>query len=49
MAAWGKWTALVGGIIAVIGQFWGGPGMSPNIYLPVIGGIVAVVGALGSE
>lgn len=49
MAAWGKWTALVGGVIAAVGQFWGGPGMSSNIYLPLIGGVVAVVGALGAD
>jgi hypothetical protein len=42
--AWGKWVALVGGIIAVIGQFWGA-----GYYLPAIGGVVAVVGALGSK
>jgi hypothetical protein len=47
MAAWGKWTALVGGIIAVVGQFWGGA--DPNYYLPLIGGVVAVVGALGAN
>jgi hypothetical protein len=43
MAAWGKWTALVGGVIAVIGQF------VPTYYLAAIGGVVAVVGALGAE
>lgn len=43
MAAWGKWVAIVGGVIAIIGQFWGG-----NYYLPVIGGVVAIVGALAS-
>jgi hypothetical protein len=47
MAAWGKWTALVGGIIAVVGQFWGGA--DPNYYLPLIGGVVAVIGALGTN
>ena len=41
MASNGKWIALVGGVIAVIGQFWGG-----NYYLPLIGGVVAVIGAL---
>jgi hypothetical protein len=44
MAEWGKWTALVGGIIAVIGQFWGA-----SMYIPLIGGIVAIIGALGSD
>jgi hypothetical protein len=44
MAAWGKWTALIGGVIAVIGQFLG-----VGIYLPLIGGVAAIVGALGSD
>ena len=43
MAAWGKWTALVGGVIAVVGQW------IPDYYLAAIGGVVAVVGALGTE
>lgn len=42
--AWGKWTALVGAIIAIIGQFRGA-----DFFLPLIGGVVALVGALGSE
>jgi len=42
--AWAKWTALVGGVIAVLGQFWGA-----SMYLPLIGGVVAVIGALGSQ
>jgi hypothetical protein len=42
--AWGKWTALVGAIIAIVGQFWGA-----TYFLPLIGGVVALVGALGSE
>ncbi|MDD5191626.1 MAG: hypothetical protein PHH54_02110 [Candidatus Nanoarchaeia archaeon] len=44
MAAWGKWVAIVGGVIAIIGQFWGA-----TYYLPVIGGVVAIVGGLGAE
>lgn len=43
MASWGKWLAVVGGIVAVIGQFWG-----VTYYLPLIGGVVAVIGALAS-
>ena len=45
MADTGKWIAVLGGVVAVVGQFWGGPGMTPNIYLPVIGGAIAVIGA----
>jgi len=44
MAMWGKWTAIVGGVLAVIGQFWGA-----SFYLPLLGGLVAVVGGFGSE
>ena len=46
MKNWQKWFVVVGGIVAVIGQFWGGPGMSPNIYLPLIGGVLALIGGL---
>jgi hypothetical protein len=41
--AWAKWTALVGGVIAVLGQF------VPGYYLALVGGVVAVIGALGSQ
>ena len=44
MADLGKWLAIIGGIVAVIGQFWGGPGMTSNYYLPVVGGALAVIG-----
>jgi len=43
MAGWGSWVALVGGVIALIGQFWGA-----SYYLPALGGIVAVIGAVGA-
>ena len=43
MAAWGKWTAVVGGVLAIIGQFAGG------FYLALIGGLLAVVGGFGSD
>jgi len=39
--AWGSWTALVGGIVAAIGQWY------PDAWLPLIGGIIAIVGAFG--
>ena len=42
MASWGSWVALVGGVLAVLGQ-WMATG-----WLPVVGGVVAVVGALGT-
>ena len=41
--AWAKWTALVGGVIAVLGQF------VPGYYLALVGGVVAVIDALGSQ
>lgn len=46
MASSSKLLIIIGGIIAIIGQFWGGPGMSPDLYLPLIGGAVAVIGGL---
>jgi hypothetical protein len=39
MAEWGKWVAIIGGIVAVVGQFWG-----VAYYLPLIGGVLAVIG-----
>ena len=42
MAGWGSWVALVGGVLAVIGQWFA------TTWLPVVGGVVAVVGALGA-
>ena len=43
MAAWAMWLAIIGGIIAVIGQFWGA-----DYYLSLIGGVVAVIGGIVS-
>ncbi len=40
--AWGAWVALIGGIVAVVGEF------VPGAYLALIGGVVAVVGAIGA-
>lgn len=40
----GKWLAIVGGVLAVLSQWYGA-----NIYLPVIGGVLAVVGGFLSE
>ena len=39
MASNASTIAIVGGVIAVIGQFWGS-----NYWLPAIGGVVAVIG-----
>jgi hypothetical protein len=35
-----NWLALLGGAVAVIGQFWG-----TSYYIPLVGGIIAIVGA----
>lgn len=43
MANTGMTVALIGGVIAVIGQFWGGA--DPNYYLPLIGGVIAIIGS----
>ena len=44
-----KVAVLIGGVVAIVGQFWGGPGMSPNIYLPLIGGAIALIAGLMIE
>jgi len=41
MANNSKVIILIGGIVAIIGQFWGA-----DYYLPLIGGAVAVIGGL---
>lgn len=38
MASGTSWGALVGGLIAIVGQFWGA-----NYWLPVIGGAIALI------
>lgn len=40
--AWGSWVALIGGIVAIIGQW------ATGAWLPLIGGVVAVIGAIGA-
>ena len=44
MAGYGKWVAIVGGVLAVIGTWW-----LTSIYLSAIGGAVAIVGGLMSD
>ena len=39
MAA-GKWLVIIGGLLAVISQFWGA-----GYYLALIGGLLAIIGA----
>jgi hypothetical protein len=39
--AWQKWAIIVGGVLAIIGQWKGG-----DIYLPAIGGVLVLIGAL---
>ncbi|MDO8467670.1 MAG: hypothetical protein Q7S56_01835 [Nanoarchaeota archaeon] len=48
MAAWGKWTAVVGGIVAVVGQFVA-TDANNHYWLPLVGGVLAVIGGFGSE
>lgn len=33
------WLSVIGGIVAIVGQFWG-----PEYYLPLIGGVLALIG-----
>jgi len=40
-ASWQKWVIVLGGVVAIVGQFWGA-----GYYLPLIGGAVAAVVAL---
>lgn len=42
MAKATKWLVLVGGVIAVVGQWWG----ADSYYLPLIGGALAIIGGL---
>lgn len=42
MANWGSWVAIVGGIIALVGQWYTGA------WLPAIGGVVAIIGGIGA-
>ena len=47
MGEWQKWAIIVGGILAVIGQWWGaGTNAGPNLFLPLIGGVLALLGGL---
>ena len=43
MAGWQSWLALVGGILAIVGEFW-----SNTIYLSTIGGVLAIIGGIGA-
>ena len=39
---WQMWLALIGGILAVIGNFW-----VNTYYLSAIGGVLAIIGSFG--
>lgn len=41
---WNKWLVIIGGIVAVIGQFWGF-----DYYLPLIGGVLALIGGFAGK
>jgi len=43
MSQWGKWLAIIGGVVAIVGEF------AVGFYLALIGGILAVVGGFGSK
>lgn len=42
MAGWQSWLALIGGILAVVNQWWGA-----EFYLGVIGGVLAIIAGAG--
>ncbi len=39
---WQMWLALIGGILAVIGNWW-----ANNFYLSTIGGVLAIISSFG--
>lgn len=43
MAGWQSWLALVGGILAVVGEFW-----TNTFFLSTIGGVLAIIGGIGA-
>lgn len=45
---WQTWVIAIGGVVAIVGQFWGGPGADQNYYLPLIGGVLALIGAVSN-
>jgi len=44
MTNWQSWVAIVGGIVAIVGQWWG----AQDYYLPLIGGVLALIAGIGS-
>ena len=40
--SWQMWLTLIGGILAILGQWWGA-----SFFLGAIGGVLAVIGSLG--
>lgn len=38
MESWHKWLIVLGGLVALVGQFWGA-----EFFLPLIGGAVAAI------
>ncbi len=38
---WQMWVGALGGLLAVIGQFWGA-----DMWLPLIGGLLALIASL---
>ena len=41
MDDWKKWAVLGGGVLAIVGQFWG-----MQYYLSAVGGVLVLVGTL---
>lgn len=39
---WGEWVAVIGGVVAIIGQW------STGWYAALIGGVLAVIGGIGA-
>lgn len=39
---WDGWLAIIGGVVAAIGQW------APDYWLAVLGGVVAIIGGIGA-
>ncbi|MEK6824878.1 MAG: hypothetical protein AABX12_03905 [Nanoarchaeota archaeon] len=39
--AWHSWLALIGGVLAVVGEFW-----TNTFFLSTIGGVLAVIAGI---
>jgi hypothetical protein len=43
MAGWNAWLSIIGGVLAIVGMWWG-----MSWYLSAIGGVLAIIGGFMS-